>query len=260
MEGVWFLPSTPPIVCWRCPFPLNLQRELVTSRNRPGTVSISDLELAGTVAHKHILTQAGITLAERPIWLGGDNHQASFAWASKGSSTASTARAYLLRLSALHQRHHRYVAQYNYVPCVANVMADDASRRWDLSETALLTHFNSWYPQDASWQLLTLHPDMHSAVIGALSQRRSIPVTLRLEASRPPLPGSFGKISVTASASAPTSKTSPEIRFPSFSFLPSSIEQAESHPATDLFALGRWRTPSARWRRRSPGWGPWTLA
>ncbi|KAI2507850.1 hypothetical protein MHU86_6630 [Fragilaria crotonensis] len=100
-------------------------RTLVTSDNRHGTVSISDLELAGTMAHKHVLTQA-TSVAERPIWLAGDN-RASLAWATKGSATASTARAYLLRLNALHQRYHRYVPQHDYIAGTANVMADDAS-------------------------------------------------------------------------------------------------------------------------------------
>ncbi|KAI2491002.1 hypothetical protein MHU86_23570 [Fragilaria crotonensis] len=62
--------------------------------HRAGTISISDLELAGTLAHKQILVQGTPEVAERPIWLGGDN-RASLAWASKGSATASTARAYL---------------------------------------------------------------------------------------------------------------------------------------------------------------------
>ena len=132
-----------------------MQTSLVTSANRTGTVSVSDLELAGTLAHKQIIVQALPTDAERPIWLGGDN-RASLAWASKGSSTACTARAYLLRLGALHQRYHRYVPQHDYVPGKANVMADDASRRWDLSDSALLSHFNSTYPQDTSWTFLRI--------------------------------------------------------------------------------------------------------
>jgi hypothetical protein len=157
----------PPIVR-RSAFPLTVQRTLVTSDNRTGTISISDLKLAGTLAHKQILVQALPTVSERPIWLGGNN-RASLAWATKGSSTASTARAYLLRLGAQHQRHHRYVPQHDYVPGKINVMADDASCCWDLPDQALLTHFNSSYPQATSWQLLTLQPEMYSVVIGALS-------------------------------------------------------------------------------------------
>ena len=107
MGGVWFAPDMPPIL-WRSEFPPAVQRMLVTSDNRAGSVSISDLELAGTIAHKQIITQA-ISVAERPFWLRGDNRASISCWASKGSATSNTARAYLLRLHALHQRFHRYV-------------------------------------------------------------------------------------------------------------------------------------------------------
>jgi hypothetical protein len=257
MGGVWFRPHQPPLV-WRSEFPVALQRLLVTSKNRAGTISISDLELAGTLAHKQILVQALPTVAERPIWLGGDN-RASLAWATKGSSTASTARAYLLRLGALHQRHHRYVPQHDYVPGKFNVMADDASRRWDLSNQALLTHFNSLYPQATSWQLLTLQHEMYSAVIGALSRQRSIPANLHIARTRPLPPGSFGSNSVLAPASEPICTTCLATRSPSCCSSPTSIALAASHPAPGPSGLERWRTPSAMWRRRSPGWGPLTL-
>jgi hypothetical protein len=216
MGGVWFLPSAPPIV-WRSPFPLAIQRALVTSTNRSGAISISDLELAGTLAHKQILVQELPDIAERPIWLGGDN-QASLAWASKGSATACTARAYLLRLGALHQRHHRYVPQHDYVPGVVNAMADDASRLWHLSDATLLAHFDSSYPQASLWQLRTLHADMSSALTGALSRQRSIPATLHIESPRPLPPGTSGNGSVSAWASAPISKMSPVIPCQSYSF------------------------------------------
>lgn len=96
---------------------------MVTSYNRAGTISISDLELAGTIAHKHILVDAFPAVAERPIWLAGDN-RASLSWATKGSSTSTSARAYLLRLNALHQRTFRYVPQHDYIAGKANVMTD----------------------------------------------------------------------------------------------------------------------------------------
>ena len=207
-----------------------MQTSLVTSANRTGTVSVSDLELAGTLAHKQIIVQALPTDAERPIWLGGDN-RASLAWASKGSSTACTARAYLLRLGALHQRYHRYVPQHDYVPGKANVMADDASRRWDLSDSALLSHFNSAYPQDTSWTLLTLDPAMRSAVIGALSRRRSMPASLCIGAILPLQPGASGKVFVPDPTFGPISKMSPGTPSPSCSSSPSNTGPAASHPA-----------------------------
>ena len=150
MGGIWFAQDQPPIV-WHSPFPLAVRRELVTSTNCRGTVSISDLELAGTIAHKHIITQALPTVAERPHWMAGDN-RASLAWATKGSATSTAARSYLLRLNAsLHQRHFRYVPFHDFIAGAANVMADDASRRWDLTDPQLVSHFNLHYPQATSW-------------------------------------------------------------------------------------------------------------
>lgn len=260
MGGVWFFPDAPPVV-WRAAFPLALQRALITSSNRRGTLSISDLELAGTLAHKQVLTQVcpGQHLAERPVWLAGDNRPA-LAWATKGSATSSTARAYLLRLTALHQRHFRYVPQHDFIAGKSNVMADDASRRWDLSNTALLTYFTSTYPQSTSWRLITLAPETLSAVIGALSRRRSTPTSLRIATPPQPLPPTFGNASAPIMACAPTSLMSLETSCPSCSSSRSNTAPAAFPPATGPSDLERWRTPSAKWRRRSPGWGPTTLA
>ena len=257
MGGVWFVPGMPPVL-WRTAFPSFIQRELVTSNNRTGTLSISDLELAGTIAQKQILVQL-MPVAERPIWLAGDN-KASLAWATKGSSTSVSARAYLLRLNALHQRQHRYVPLHDYIAGTANAMADDASRRWDLSDTALLTHFNAVYPQASSWRLLTLTPGMHSAVIGALSRKRSTRISLRTGIPPPPAPGPSGNGSVFPSESGPTSSMCPVTPSPCSCCSPSGIAPVPSLPATSPSALARWKTPSAMWRRRSPGWGPRTLA
>ena len=66
MRGVWFMRDAPPIV-WRAAFPLAIQRELITSSHHQGTLSISDLELSGTIAHKHILATAVPSVAERPV-------------------------------------------------------------------------------------------------------------------------------------------------------------------------------------------------
>ena len=184
-----------------------IQAQLTTAENRSGSLSISDLELAGTLAHKHVLAIALPSIAERPIWLTGDN-RASLAWATKGSSTSTAARAYLLRLNALHQRHYRYVPQHSFIAGKANVMADDASRRWDLTDSALIAHFNSLYPQNTSWTMQTLPDEMRYAVIGSLSRRRWIPATLRIAKHPPQVPGASGNVSDLPSVVEPTCSTS----------------------------------------------------
>ena len=258
MGGVWFLPDSAPIV-WRSEFPIVIQRSMATSNNRAGAISISDLELAGTIAHKQVLVQAVHTVAERPIWLAGDN-RASLSWATKGSATSTSARAYLLRLNALHQRRHRYVPFHDHIAGKANVMADDASRLWHLSDADLLSHFCTVYPQATSWRLLTLQADMRLALIGSLSRKRCIPPTLCIATTPPLARGRSGATTVPPAASVRISKTLRATRSPFSSSLRSSTAPAASHPATGPSDLARWRTPYATWRRRLPGWGPQTLA
>ena len=258
MGGVWFTHDLPPIV-WRAPFPPAIQAQLTTSENRTGSLSISDLELAGTLAHKHVLAIALPSIAERPIWLAGDN-RASLAWATKGSSTSTAARAYLLRLNALHQRHYRYVPQHSFIAGKANVMADDASRRWDLTDSALIAHFNSLYPQNTSWTMQTLPDEMRYAAIGSLSRRRWIPATLRIAKHPPRVPGASGNVSALPSVVDPTCSTSLATLSRCSCSLPKGTALAPLSPATDPCALAQWKMPSGKWHRRSPGWGPLTLA
>lgn len=257
MGGVWFRRHGAPIV-WRAAFPPHIQAALITHDTPHGSISVSDLELAGIIAHKDILATTAVT-AEHTIWLAGDN-RASIVWARKGSATAVTARAYLLRLNALHQRRHRYVAQHDYIAGPVNAMADDASRRWDLTDNDLLTHFSRSYPQTTSWTLHHLSPAMHLALIGALSRRRCLPANLRIASPPPPPPGGCGNSSVPRWGSYPISATSPATKSLSCSFLPSATGPGSLPPAAGPSALVQWKTPCVMWRRRSPGWGPRTLA
>ncbi len=258
MGGVWLDaldPTTPPIL-WRWPFPSFLQADLVTADNRAGSVSISDFELAGILAHKDVLARER-HVHERTIWIAGDN-RAALSWATKGSVTASSARAYLLRLNALHQRQHRYVARHHYIPGAVNAMADDASRLWHLSNAELISHFNLTYPQHTSWEMRTLNPAFASSLIGALS-RRPLPTAAVHNAYTPRQPlGSSGRPFVPAWASAPT-PWGPATPYLFSNSSPSATALANSPPATSLSALGQWRTPYAMWARRTPHWGPQTL-
>ena len=124
-------------------------------------------------------------------------------------------------------------------------MADDASRRWDLSDSDLLTYFNAAYPQDTSWSLRTLPSAMLSAVTGSLSQRRSVPPSLRIAPSPPPAPGGSGNASVIIPwVFDPTCVMRRATPSPSSCSSRNDIAPAKSLPATDLFALEQWRTRS----------------
>ena len=243
MGGVWLSPDHNTIapVVWRAPFPVSVSSTLVTSDNPTGQVSISDCELAGIIAHKDVATTC-LDVRERTLWIASDN-RAAVAWSTKGSSTSITARAYLLQYNALHQRQHRYIARHHYIPGPVNAMADDASWRWDLTDTELLTHFNTHYPQAVSWNLKRRHD-------GCLTSATPTPPRL----------GVCGNTSAPPSTFTP--RLSAEHRTPCLdsSFLLSNTAPARSLPAVTLSALGQWRTPYERLARRMPGWGPLTLA
>lgn len=257
--GVWFdaLDDTTPPLLWRQRFPPHVAAALVTSDNPAGTLSISDLELTGVIAHADVLAQDR-DVRERTIWLASDN-RAAVAWATKGSATSLAARSHLLRVNALHQRNHRYVSRHHYIPGPVNAMADDASRRWDLSDSALLTHFNTRYPQAVSWQMRTLLPATNVSLIGALSKTRASIGFLLNATQAPSRPGKRGRPSVPAWASNPTGLPTPTTSL-CFNSSPSDTAMAPSHPGASRSDLAQWRKPYELWGRRMPDWGPLTLA
>ena len=73
------------------------------------------------------------------------------AWQTKGSVTTTGAASYLLRESSLHQRKHRYLHRLWHIPGLANVMADDTSRLFQLSNSQLVSHFATNYPLASLW-------------------------------------------------------------------------------------------------------------
>jgi hypothetical protein len=79
--------------------------------------------------------------SERTVRVWTDNTPAEV-WKQKGSVTSTAAPAHLLRLQSIHQRYHRYRPDTTYLPGPPNLMSDDCSRLWDLSDTPLLAHFN----------------------------------------------------------------------------------------------------------------------
>jgi hypothetical protein len=107
MGGVVFVPrpdgSLQPFL-WRSRFQDAIINRLVTSSNRGGDITNSDLELAGSVAQHDIIAQhfdtRGHTLHNF------HENTAAVWWQCKGSTTTTKAAAYLLRLQSLHQRHH----------------------------------------------------------------------------------------------------------------------------------------------------------
>jgi hypothetical protein len=90
----------------------------------------------------------------------------------KACPPETSARAYLLLLSTLHQRQRCYAARHHYILGPVNAMADDASRMWHLSDDALLTHIDLHYPQRTYWIVLSLPSALNSSRICALCRQQ----------------------------------------------------------------------------------------
>ena len=169
MGGIAFIPAedgtlTP--ILWRKPFPMSVQSKLVSFTNRGGTITNSDLELCGNIAHHDVVAQF-VDIAERTIGTLSDNI-ANVYWLRKGSTTKTGPAAYLLRLQAHHQRFHRYLLLHDYIPGPANEMADICSRAWHLTNSQLLAYFDLHFPQKQRWRLCTLSNQMNTALTSAL--------------------------------------------------------------------------------------------
>ena len=270
MGGVWLPPTTPisnsiqpskttalraPIL-WRAPFPKSIQEKLVSAINPDGVVTNSDLELAGTIAQDDVLASA-VPVTHLSLCSFCDNIPA-VSWRTKESASNSQATAYLLQISALHRRHFRYQSDVHYIPGPVNTMADDCSRLWHLTDSQLISHFNSVYPQAASWQMHHLRPAMNSALISALHKQRPPPESF-LHAT---VPLNVHGVSGVRFAH-PSTQTLSCRRWPTQSCYSNSSGSVgvmdASLPAVNLTGLAQWRTRFGLSARNFPVWEPQTL-
>ena len=262
MGGVFFVPtpwSTPRFpdyypYLWRAEFPIEIQQRLLTYENPTGSITNSDLELAGTVAHHDVIaTHVGV--AETTIGTAHDNY-AAVIWNRKGSTSSTGPAAYLLRLQALHTRQHRYIPVHDFIPGHLNRLADEASRRFHLSDTDILTHFNTHYTQPRTWELLILRPKMLSALISCLHKKRVDPQSALQEPVEKTSIGDTGWNSVPRTPWIPT--TPPPILYRTYKCSPEESVMDASHPPIDPYGLTQFLTPCETWDRRMHGWGPLT--
>jgi hypothetical protein len=185
MGGVHFVPlpdvTIQPLL-WRSLFEPRITNQLITFANPSGTINNSDLELAVSIAHHDVLAQQ-VDILEATIHNLSDN-MAIVWWQRKGATFTTGPAARLLRVQSLHQRHHRYLPLFDYIPGTANAMPDDCSQRWDFTDSQLLAHFNIVYPQSRPWQLCQLRKQLRSSLTPALLTSVSDPV-LPLNAPMP---------------------------------------------------------------------------
>ena len=260
MGGVAFLPhpdGTVVPILWRAPFSQDIQAQLVSWNNPTGSITNSDLELAATIAHQDVVASFADT-RERTTGTVTDNTPAE-SWQQKGSTTTVGPAAHLLRLQAMHQRACRYLNVTGYIPGKVNIMADDTSRLWQHSNEALLTHFNTHYPQERTWTLCPLRPDMISWLTSALHRKRPGPPSPPPAVAPRMQLGEFGRVSASPWESIPTYGTS-KIPLPSYKSLPSGSVMDASPKAVDVYGLAQYVPAFKTWARRLPWWGPRTLA
>ena len=252
MGGVWFdaLDRLPPIL-WRQQFPPEVTKDVVSWANPGGKLTNSDLEQAGLVCHPDILAQQH-DLRERTILALSDNTPA-LSRDHRGSTSTDAPSAYLCRLAALHQRAYRYRLRSSHIPGTLNVMADILSRRWDLTDSQIISLFNNSFPQGQPWQLCQLRSEMNLGVMQALWKKRCV-LDFLAAATLPPLPmGKSGHPSVNNLAWRPTL---PRLKIQSLGSRSSASEYAMAgfQPAENRLDLAKWQTPSYSLHRRTPCW------
>ncbi len=253
MGGVFFAQDERPCV-WRTPFPQDIQGEVVSDDNPSGRLTNSDLEQAGILGQLDVTTQRFDTRGQTTAVLS-DNTPAVSRFHKK-SMTSDQAGAYLCRLASLHKRHYRYCTEISYIAGPANVMSDDASRLQHLSDSALLSYFDSTYPQSKPWQLCHLNTKMRSAILSLL-RRKPLKTTsfLRQSPGETRL-GSCGPSFVKPGKWIPHSPVHPTSWTGSSSSGTCIVKDSSQgvEKVVSPSGMEQWRKPYAPWERGSPTW------
>eukprot|EP00804_Cyclotella_cryptica_P016988 CCRYP_001919-RB/>CCRYP_001919-RB protein AED:0.20 eAED:0.20 QI:0/-1/0/1/-1/1/1/0/330 len=264
--GVWFpgdsiptrgtlKPGTP--IVWRLEWPQFVRDNLVSSSNPHGTISNSDLELAGGLIHLDCVAQT-LDTPERTLLSKGDNLNTTF-WERKGSTTTDSAPAYLLRLFGIHQRFHRYVPRFDYIAGPSNPIADSLSRDFHLSMSDLISRLTHLFPQTAGYQVWTPPSKLVSAIISTLRRKQSPKEYLLVVPKNPSPTTATGSISPLTWASTPFSKPS-RTKYLSYKSSDSEFVTANLHATKIQSSLDRLKITYGQLPRRSMQWGPLTPA
>ena len=260
--GIWFpsavLPPREGIVAatpvvWRYEWPPCISSKLKTDKNPTGTISNSDLELAGGLIHLECISQC-YDVRERTVLSKGDNLSTTF-WERKGSTSTNSPPAYLLRQFGMHQRFHRYVPRFDYISGPSNPIADSLSRKFSLNWTDQLSDITPFIPQHALPQVWTPSKQITSAVISALLRRQSNRESLRVEPKVQSQLGPSGKSSQVSWASTPFSKPT-ATKYSSYKSSPYEFNAANYRPVEIPSGLDRLKITYGTLRRRSSTWGP----
>jgi hypothetical protein len=250
-RGAW-KPNVP--VVWRIEWPDWVRARLVSADNPTGDITNSDLECAGGLIQLEALAQT-FDIRERTVVSKGDNLNTTF-WERKGSTTTDSVPAYLLRLFGLHQRFHRYVPRFDYIPGKSNLLADAFSRDFHLSWPELHSHLAHLFPQNGGcqgYQVWTPPPQLLSGILSALQRKQCARESVLVAPAAPSPTGPSGKSSAMTWASTPFSKPS-ATKFPSFKSSSSLFVPADLQPTKIQSGLERLKITYGVLHRRTSPW------
>ena len=259
--GVWFPAShlTPregsssePLV-WRLRWPQRIADLLVTDKNPRGTITNSDLELAGGLLHLEALVQ-NFDIRERTVLSKTDNLNTLF-WQRAGSATTDKVPAHLLRLFGVHQRFHRYVPRHDYLAGPSNPVADALSRDFDLAWGKLMGTLESHFPSGSGYQIWEPAPQFVDAVLMALVRKRQSPECLLVE---PPLAQQQTHSLVANKLewpSIPTSKPS-RVKYVTYKKANDTLIREDYHTHRIPSGLDRLKVTYGQLAHRPDIWGP----
>ena len=174
--GVWFSGTatiTPTV--WRVIFPPIIIARLINENNPKGTITNSDLEMAGLLLEWLVLENiAPRSLKYICAGMFSDNTP-TVSWTTKLSSTNSTIGSYLVRALAIRMHVHHASALCTHEAGTDNIMADETSRSSRLASytntsSPFIDVFNKKFPlpQAQCWQEYHLPPRLLSLVTSCL--------------------------------------------------------------------------------------------
>jgi hypothetical protein len=267
--GVWFGGETDmePIV-WRIEWPPDLTKAVVSDQNPSGTLTNSDLEMAGVLLHEAVIeAHLGPAMQGPQIAIGCDNSPA-VAWTTRMASRSASSIAFrLLKGLAMRQPVSRSAPPAIFhVAGVTNTLADVAScaltgvathfHILDLSPTDMcpntfLTLFDSMHPlpQTRPWRNVQPPSGLWFSVISTLRGQR---LALRQWTTKLDLPpGPTGPTTPPKPKSIPIFGTSRgHSNKPISSHLPPGFELGSSGTRSKL-EPSLWKRPCVAWRKPS---------
>ena len=201
--GVWFggINQLSPIV-WFWEWPPEVQNTLVTSSNRNGLLTISDLELMGILLHWLVLEasvdKAALVHTSIAIWC--DNLPA-VSWIYKMRTSTSPIASRILRALAVRLQLHRTgLLAIDHISGIYNIMADVASRKHVSHPMQFLDYFTTTFtpPQHNFWTLFQFRNNLLSRIS---SEMLNAPSPLASWNRLPTKSGDFGRLGAISSPS-----------------------------------------------------------